>query len=235
LFRYYDIPLSISQEGISLSIQKEGDNLLYKRESGDEKVEKIILAENPKILINPVEPVNKPKELTPYLLTEFKESLVVEPDTTKRIFITFPIEMGVFISKDKEHEIIDLITLTKPKLTLYGDPRTGFICKYLKSEVYSSIPPLNNVLEGVLETTITNPADDWVTMTKAVFNVYGMKIYYSDSMVSIKATIEIGTGKTAETMFVDAPLEKGMSKALELYTIRALSLKTTKFMMEMGL
>ena len=235
MFGHYTVPLNIEQDDLTLSVQKEGDRLLYKRERGDEKVEKIILAENPKILIIPVEPVNKPKELTSYLLIEFEESLVVEPSTTKRIFITFPIEMGVFISKGKKHEIIDLINLTKPKLTLYGDPRTGVVCRYWNSKVYSSIPPLNRILEGVLETTIRNPTDDWVTMTNAVFSAYGMKIYYSDSMVSMKATIEIGTGKTAETKFADSPLEKGMKNALEIYTIRALSMTTTTFMMEMGL
>lgn len=235
MFGHYTPPLTIKRDGLTLSLRKEGNRVWYERDSGDEQVEKIILADNPQILITPIEPVNKPKQLTPYLLTDFAKALVVEPLTTKRIFIAFPVEMGVFVSKHKEREIIDLITLTKPKFTLYGDPRTGVVCKYWKSEVYFSIPPLNNLLEGVIEATITNATNNWVTLTKAVFNAYGMKIYYSDSLVSMKATIEMGTGKTAETRFIDAPLAEGMTNASEIYTLRPLSMTATKFLMEMGL
>jgi hypothetical protein len=216
-------------------VQREGDNLVYKRKSREEEVAKIILSDNPEIIITPVEPVNKPKEITPYLLIEFEESLVIAPATTKRILLTFPIEIGVFLSNDKDHEVIDLIALTNPKYSLYGDPHTGVLCKYWKSGIHSSMPSLNNVLEGVFETTITNSTDEWVTMTKAVFNAYGMKIYYSDSMVSMKATIEIRAGENAATAFEDEPLQKGMNKALEVYTISALAMTTTKFVMEMGL
>jgi len=81
MFGYYDIPFRIIEKGISLSIDKEGENLLYRREYGVEKVEKILLGSNGKILINPIEPVTKPKELTPYLLIELDRTLVVEPGT----------------------------------------------------------------------------------------------------------------------------------------------------------
>jgi hypothetical protein len=235
MFGYYDVPLGIAKEGISLSVKRDGGVLLYRRECVDEKVEKILLASTEKILINPIEPLNKPKELTSYLLIEFEKTLVVEPGATQKIYVTYPVEIGVFMSGDKDFEILDIFTLIKQKFTLYGDPRSGVICKYWRSEVYSSKPSINLLHEGILELSITNTNTEWVEVTKAVFNAYGMKMYYSDDMVSMKATMKIVKGKSAETDFVDSPLEKGMKKSFELYTVRMLSVTATKFVMEVGI
>jgi len=47
--------------------------------------------------------------------------------------------------------------------------------------------------------------------------------------------MKIGGGNTAETEFIDAPLETDMNKSLEVYKVRKLSLATTKFVMELGI
>jgi hypothetical protein len=39
MFGYYDVPLNIVQEGISLSAQKQGENLVYKRDCLEGHVE----------------------------------------------------------------------------------------------------------------------------------------------------------------------------------------------------
>ena len=171
MFGYYDIPLKIAKEGISLSVEREGEVLLYRRESVDEKVEKNLLASTGKILINPVEPLNKPKELTSYLLIEFERTLVVEPGATQKIYAKYPLEIGVFISgKGNENfKILDIFTLMKQKFSLYGDPSSGVICKYWGSAVYSSIPSVNPIHEGVVELSITNTSTEWVEVTKAFF------------------------------------------------------------------
>ena len=235
MFGYYDVPFKIVKEGITLTLEKEGGSLLYRSVCAGERVEKILLASDGKILINPVEPLNKPKELTTYLLIEFKRSLMVEPEATRTIFVTYPIEIGVFIAGSNQFEIIDILTLAKQKFTLYGDPRSGVICKYWRSEVYSSTPSVDSLHEGVIELSITNTTTGWVEVTKAIFNAYGMKIYYNDDRVSMKATMKIMSGRSAETDFVDTPLEEGMKKSLELYTVRKLPVVTTKFVMEVGL
>lgn len=235
MFGYYDVPLGIVKEGITLSVEREGEVLLYRRKSVDENVEKILLTRNGKILINPVEPLNKPKELTSYLLIEFERTLVVEPRATRKIYVKFPVEIGVFISGNKNFEILDILTLMKQKFTLYGDPRSGVICKYWGSEVYSSMPSVNPLHEGVMELSITNTTIKWVEVTKAVFNAYGMKMYYSDDMVSMKANMKIMDGKIAETDFFDSALEKGMKKSLELYTVRKLAVVATKCVMGAGI
>ena len=235
MFGYYDIPLEIVTEEISLSLEREGEAFIYRSECADTKVEKILLLGAGKVLINPVEPLNKPKELTSSLLIEFEKSLLVEPKATRKIFITYPIEIGVLISANGDVEVLDILTLARQKFTLYGDPRSGVICKYWRSKVCSTRPAVNPLHEGVIELNITNMTSNWVKLTKAVFNAYGMKIYYRDDLVAMRATMKIMHGHNAETDFIDAPLEAGMTKAMELYTAKKIQVTTTKFVMEVGL
>lgn len=238
MFGDYDIPLRFAKDGFSLSVERmEEVLLLYRRVCGDEKAEKIIPVSTEKILLNPIEPLNKPKELTSYLLIEFETTLVVEPGATQKIYVKYPLEIGVFISgkRNDDFKIFDIFTMMKPKFTLYGDPSTGVICKYWRSAVYSSIPSVNPIHEGVVELSITNTSTGWVEVTKAVFNAYGMNMYYNDDMVAMKANMNIQKKELAETEFSDCPLETGMKKSLKLYTVKKVAITTTKFVMEEGI
>jgi len=235
LFGYHEIPLSISHEGFSISAEPADEIVVYRRECGQEKVEKTLLVSDARLLINPVEPLNTPKEISPHLLIEFDKMLAVEPKARRKIFLTFPIEIGVFISAKREHKNIDVFGLHKQKFTLYGDPRVGVICKYWKSGVFSTAPALDPLREGVLRLTIINTTGDWVEATKAVFNAYAMKIHYNDDMVSMKATMKIIGPHIAETNFIDSPLEKNMINSLELYIARKLAVTEPKFVMELGI
>ena len=151
------------------------------------------------------------------------------------IFLKFPIEVGVYISEKGTHHLLDVFTLTNPKFTVYGDPSNGFLCKYWKSDFYNTMPLGDAIREGILELSISNTRTDWAEVTKAVFNAYGMKIYYSDSMVSMRAGMKIKGADIAETEFENSPLEAGMNDAIEIYTTRKLSVTSTKFAMEFGL
>jgi hypothetical protein len=235
MFGYYDVPLKIVEEGISLCVQKEGKGLVYRRECLEEQIEKNLLASKGKILLNPVEPVNKPKALTSYLLIEFEKALMTEPKGTKTVFLTFPVEIGVYITTDKDFEILDILTLTKQKFTLYGDPKNGVICKYWKSPVYSTMPSPDPIREGFIELNVINTNSNWIEATRAVFNALGMKLYYNNKTVSMKANMNLRTGNSAETEFVDIPLKRGMKKSLEIYKPGKLSVVKPKFIMEFGL
>lgn len=82
MFGHYDIPFKITEEEISLSGDKEQEKLIFRSECLGEKVEKILLGNTGKNLINPVEPLMQPQELTPYLLIALERVLVVEPEAT---------------------------------------------------------------------------------------------------------------------------------------------------------
>jgi len=100
MFGDYDIPLRFAEDGFSLSVERmEEVLLLYRRECGDEKAEKILPVSTEKIILNPIEPLNKPKKLTSNLLIEFETTLVVELGATQQIYVKYPLEIGVFISR----------------------------------------------------------------------------------------------------------------------------------------
>ncbi len=235
MFGTHDIPLSLQNEGFSLVIEGEAPLYTYKREAGKETKEKVILSDQKQILLNPIEPLNMPKDLSPYLNIKFKRTVTIEPKSSRKIFLKFPLEIGVFHYKKKAFEILDIFTLTQPKFTLYGDPSNGIICKYWESDIFSSLPSLDYFHEGVLELSLTNASEEWQEVSKAIFNATGMKIYYNDKMVAMKTEMKVENQSTAETDFLDSPLEKEMIKSLELFKAKKLPITTAKFLMREGI
>lgn len=235
MFGVYNIPFKIENEGFYISIEKDGKLNHYKRDYNGETLEKDIFSDTSKILIHPVEPLNIPKEITSNFLIKFGNTLMVEPQGVEKIYLKFPIEIGIFISGKKDIEIVDILTFINQKFALYGDPRNGVICKYWKSEIYSTIPAVNPLQEGVIELIVRNKTNRWVEVTKAVFNAYGMKIYFNEDLVSMKANIKILGEEVGETYFINSPIKTGMKKSMELYAVRKLLVPTTRFLMEWGI
>lgn len=236
MFDLYNFPIELEKEGIRILCKEEQERVvIYRRIIGDEEVKKVLLVKDGQISINPIEPLNTPKRITPYILIEFENPLMIEPKVSKSIFITFPIEIGVFVTGNKYHEILDIFSLVKKKFTLYGSPRGGYVCKWWKTKVFSSMPSVNLINEGILDLKIMNETQNWVQLTRGVFNAYGMKIYFNNDIVSAKATMSISPHEIAETDFVNAPLIKNMKKALEVYTVSKLSITSAKFTMSEGL
>ncbi|AGK61039.1 hypothetical protein Asulf_01036 [Archaeoglobus sulfaticallidus PM70-1] len=234
MYGYFDLS-EFSAEFDSVRIRIESDGFYrYIRESPDGKKEKIILTKDGRIIINPVEPVNLPKEITNFLLIRFKKPVFIEPKTSMEVNLTFPVEIGVFLAAKKRVDVIDIFSLQKPKYTLYGNPRMGIICRYWESDVYSDVPDVDGFREGVMRLRITNSSDEWIEVTNAVFDIFGMKIYY-DTMVCSSASMNILSHKVAETFFLNQPLREGMKKALELYTSRKIPVMKKKFVMEWGI
>lgn len=235
MFGQHEIPLKIEAEGIALSLDREGELLLYRRESPGEEINKSLLAGKKEILIHPVEPLNSPKRLTPYLMIGFEDPLVVEPKASKNVFLTFPVEVGVFLSGSKKLEPLDVVSLVKKKFTLYGTPRGGKICKYWRSSVHPSVPTVSLLHEGVMSLRIKNETDGWATVTRVVLDGYGMKIHFNETMVSVKAQMTIVNKVVAETEFVGSPLEKGMAKSLETFMPGMASMMSMRFVMSEGI
>ena len=235
IYGRHKLPLSISRDELTISIDQSGDTWFYQRECAGDRNEKKLLTPSDTVLINPVEPLNRPKEITSFLMVEFERNLMIEPGVKRRVFLTFPIEIGVFMPSKKGLEVIDIFTLQKQKFTLYGDPRTGVICKYWTSGIHPAEPQTDPLRQGVLRLTVSNAGDHWVELTRAVFNAYGMKLFYSDDLVSMKATMKILGRHMAETDFTNSPLKKDMTSSTELYTARKLAVTVPKFIMELGL
>ncbi|MDI9394112.1 MAG: DUF432 domain-containing protein [Euryarchaeota archaeon] len=235
----------MEQEGIFISVERTGDKWTYRRTSGKDEVEKLILGDGKRIIINPVEPLNTPKEITPNLLIEFEKTLLLAGGEKEQIFLTFPIEIGIFISDvgDKNPQLIDVLSLARQKFTLYGEVSNGVVCKHWKSKIYSASPSLNPLQEGILELTLRNTSSDWASISKAVFSAYGMKLYY-DGDVYMKARVDILSRNTAETGFEIQSINGEMGylvkdkkirkEAFGVYGLRMLGLVPLKFYMEWG-
>ena len=245
MYGNYDPPFSLEKEGISISVEKIEAQWIYKRTLGTDRVEKLILEEG-KLIINPVKPLNTPKEITQNLLIEFEKMLLLAAGARETIFLTFPIEIGIFISdkENKNHQLLDVLTLSRQKFTLYGSVSNGLVCKYWKSKIYSVAPSLNPLHEGLMELTVRNTTSDWVSISKVVFSASGMKLYY-DSNVFMKARMDILSKNMAETGFelynINGSLksyprknQETWKEALEVY-IRKLDFVPPTFDMRLGL
>ncbi len=238
MFTYYNIPLEIKRENLFLNIERKNDILYYKRECddgiNDAVLEKNIISLTNRILLNPVEPLNTPKRLANNLLIEFKNRLLLEPKIKKKIFITFPIEIGIFVYKEKNFEALDIISLMKQKFILYGDPADGIICKYWSSDIHAFLPKTDILKEGIIELEIENKTDKWIEAGKAIFNGYGMKIYYNDHMAYMRGNMKISSEQTAETDILEIR-ERHMKKSIELFKNKILPVTSSSFLMEAGI
>ncbi|WP_292391125.1 DUF432 domain-containing protein [Methanosarcina sp. UBA5] len=246
MYGHYNLPFTVEQEGIAISVEKTGKQLIYKRTLGTDKVEKIILGDEKHLIINPVEPLNTPKEITPNLLIEFEKTLLLAGGARRKIFLTFPVEIGVFIADngDKNLQLLDVLSLVRQKFTLYGEVSNGVICKHWKSQIYSISPSPNPLQEGIIELTLRNVSSDWASISKVVFSAYGMKLYYAGDVFT-RARMDILNRNTAETGFElqklsgelkSSPLKdvKTRKEAFGVYRLKKLGIAPLNFYMGSG-
>ncbi|MFA7198633.1 MAG: DUF432 domain-containing protein [Methanoculleus sp.] len=207
--------------------------LTYRRRCEGEAFERILVSNTGEIIINPVEPVNLPREITNYLMMEFSP-MVIESGASRTVYLKFPIEIGVFLESTRDMEVLDIFGLGTQKYTLYGSPNNGTIARWYRSTVSSEFPEVGCLCQGVMELSISNASNEWVEVSHAVFNSTDMKIYYDD-VVATTATMRILSPTLAETNFIDAPLRPGMVKSVELYTARKIPTINRGYLMEWGL
>lgn len=235
MYGTYKPPVKIKNKKFSILLEKEGELWNYKRKAGEEESEKEVVFSKGEVIINPVEPVNLPKEICSYLFIDLARDIIMAPKERVKFYVTFPVEIAIILSSGKNFRILDIFSFVKPKYTLYGSVTTGVICRYWESEIYKKIPKTNLLEEGVIEINAFNSSADWVDVKHIVFSAYGMKIYYDKSLVSMKANIKILGEEIAETSFIDSPLKDNMKKSIEVFRARKLVVPLQeKFVMEEG-
>ncbi len=239
VFDHYTVPAVVAQDHLFVTLRKDGGKLLYSRKLGEEVLEKTLLARDGRLLFNPVEPINKPKEISPFLLVQFEQALLVQAKETTEIMVTFPVEIAsIFVNGDQGMTVLDIFCLTAPRYTLYGSPITGMICRYWKSPVYLEPPMVVPFREGLLELTIQNATNRWVEVHKAVFSAHEMKIYHDLQQVAMRGYMKIQSDNTAETGLInEAPSLTGIQakKAVELLSSRKHLMVGSRLLMEEGL
>ncbi len=230
-------PFEFEREGLSLRLIKGDRSIEYSRVVGEEEFERTLVSKEGKITLHPVEPLNLPKELTSSLLIEFENPIVIDSKMKKRLYTTFPVEIATFFEGTDTERPLDIFSLSRSKYTLYGDVKTGTICKYW-SATQSTHPPeeIDPIIEGLLELTIVNRTEEWKEVTKVVFNAYGMKIYFDEEKVGMKGRLYIKGEDSSETGFSSEPISEDMAKAREIYRKKRTAIDIgSKFVMESGI
>jgi uncharacterized protein len=218
VFGEFSPPWQAERGSLSLSIDMRGGHYQYVRTLAGERVERSISAGLSRLLVNPVEPFNAAPGVASHLELEFP-SLTLEPGATETIFLTFPVEVGVFVEGIRETEVIDIIPVQRPKYSLYGSPRKGIITRFARSGRHRDVPPVEGVREGVLKLALRNSFSDWIHISRVVLPEDEIWLY-TGGYASMLAMMRITGRDTAEVTGVDRPLTGGMRRALDLSRAR---------------
>ena len=84
MYGKYNVPFRREQEGIVMTLDRVAKTCSYSRTCREQTVEKTLVLSQGDIVVCPVEPVNTPKAITPYLLIAFDTPLVIEPKATTK-------------------------------------------------------------------------------------------------------------------------------------------------------
>jgi hypothetical protein len=235
MFGRFNYPCRHEGKVFSLSIERDGNFFKYRRECQQECVEKIVASANPAIFIHPVEPINLPKEVTRYLEIVFPP-VIIEPESKKTVFLTFPLEIGVFVKAKDDYQLLDVFSRCRPKYSLYGSPENGVITRYHESPISESCGETDPACEGVLQLDIRNTSRGWVEVSHVVFESHDMQIYFGD-LVAMSGEMVIFSKMLAETRIYEHPFREGMEPAIPAIKARKLFLvdvEKKSFLMEHG-
>jgi hypothetical protein len=235
MYKKYSIPFTLKENDWEIQFLQNEKIIHFIRKCFDNTLEKKLLTNKKNVAIQPIEPLLYPKEISDYLLIELEQIVSISPNSTQVIFLTFPIEIGVFLPKGKEWELLDVFSLSKAKFTLYGDPANGVISKYWSSSVFENIPAVDFLKEGVLKLEISNQSDEWLDVHKTLLKSDGMKLFYDEQMVCMQAKMKLHSKINAETTFINEPINKNMEKSIEVFSQKRLSLSNSKVIMLEGI
>ncbi len=233
MFGEYDYSFRYESPEIIAGITKCGNFVVYERKSPEGSVTKVIGSSAGKVIVNPVEPVNLPQEITRFLEIHFTP-VVLGPESENQIYVKFPVEIAVFLESKNNYSVLDIFSFACPKYALYGPPDHGVLTRHFESEVFGEVPGTDPCREGVLELTIRNLTRGWVEVSRVVFENTGIYLYYGD-IVSMVGQMDVFSKTNAETKTFRRPLRTGMNAAIPLFTARkSLIQENVTFLMEFG-
>ena len=214
----YDLSLNIELESLRIWIQQKTGLAVYERDLAGDRMVKVLGMNTGQIVIHPVEPLTVPKPISPYLEIAF-DPVLVPPEACLTLYLTFPVDIGVFIDRGGGIEVLDTFSFNRAKYSLYGTPKSGVITKWFKSQISLDLPATDPLREGILQLTIHNTTKEFREVSRAVFDGQAMVLYYHD-IVAMQAEMDLTSSVVAETSVVDAPLQSGMERSIELLKAR---------------
>jgi hypothetical protein len=233
VYGVHSLPYEYRDDLVMLYSGPEEESTIYRRVIGNEKVEKILGKDEKQLLINPVEPINLPLPLCRHLEIAFPP-VVLRPGTERKVYLTFPVEIGVFLGWEGNYDILDLFSFAPVKFSLYGTPNTGLITRWYYSQVHGTIPEVDRFREGVLELTLKNRSADYLEVSRTIFERSEMRLFYGD-LVAMTAVMEIYSHVVAQTRFPPRSAFPGLTGSLALHTAQKIPVVQHKgFLMEHG-
>lgn len=251
VFGPHPFPYLFRSDEIEIVIGEKGGLFHYERTCCGRRLDKIIADTEGTIVINPVEPVKLPREVTAFLEVHFP-AVLVGPGSEKAFFLTFPIEIGVFLKGRDDYSLLDVFSTVPQKYSLYGPPDGGVITRYHESTIQTTVPAVDPLRDGVLGLVFRNQSRDWIEVSRVVLDSAGMVVYYGP-FTSISAEIDLFSGMVAETRVVRRPLDErqqpgvaassakkvriaAMVESIPLYSAgKALVVEKKGYLMEYGL
>jgi len=218
VFGEFTPPCRFEQAGLSLSLEMKEGHYQYRRELAGEVVEKSISVGLSRLLVHPVEPFYTGSDVAGHLELEFP-ALTIEPGATETIFLTFPVEVGVFVEGLRDTEILDSFSVTPTKYSLYGTPHHGVITRFARTGRHREIPAVDGTRDGVLRLTIRNTLPEWTTVSRVVLDGPEMHLWSSE-FAGLSAVMRITGREAAEVTGIDRPLKGGMGRAHDFFTER---------------
>ncbi|MDD1666989.1 MAG: DUF432 domain-containing protein [Methanomicrobiales archaeon] len=218
MFGEFPPPYSFGKDDLSLSVEMKEGHYQYRRDLAGERVEKAISAGMNRLLVHPVEPFYTGTETAGHLEIEFP-ALIIEPGATETVFLTFPVEVGVFVEGLRDTEIIDAFSLGRPKFSLYGTTRRGVITRFGRSDRHREIPAVDEARDGVLRLTVRNQLAEWTKVSRVVLDSKEMHLYSSE-FAGLVAMMRIHARGVADVTGLDRPLQSGMTRAHDFFTAR---------------
>ncbi len=233
MFGRYEGDISYTDDAVSVRLEKTSELPRYVRFCRGEKAEKALPSGRGTIVINPVEPVNLPLPLTRHLEIAFLP-ISLQPGASQKLFLSFPLEIGVFLEAGGDVHVLDLFSLSTTKFSLYGSPDAGLITRWHTSGLHTAQPVVSRYQEGILELTIRNSSPETVDVSRAVFDSDSMHLFYGD-LVEMAGDMEVYSPMIARTTVRNLPPRAGMERCIELYTAKKIPVVQGKgFLMEFG-
>ncbi len=239
----FNFDYAVNFEGLTLGFEGKNGMYHYKRNIVGWKHDAHIAVQRGAFYLQPIEPLNLPDNVTDFIEIKFRE-ITIEPSGTAVVFLTLPIEIGVFLETGNGNRtLLDIISFCHPKFSLYGAASRGVITRYHESNVYSLPPAVRNYQEGLLRLEIENNTDEWSTVSRVVLYQKGLNLYYDESSVSACAKMIIQNRDVADVFGVDMPIRDGMTECMQVFEQRRTTpfcniegaLLDTTFTMDMGM
>ena len=131
----------------------------------------------------PIRPLNYPARRTNHIFLQFDKEIYLSENSAASIFVNCPIEIGVFLVHDSNHDSLDWVTCDplNSRFGLYGSPDTGTLCKYAKVSMATDYNDSEPYVEAVMQIVVENTLSFGQSISKVVFPITDNNLYYQNS------------------------------------------------------